>query len=149
MKKYLVLFIIGFTLLCVSCTMGKFSHRTAPATSFTPQIVKLELSLEQFEFLGETEISVTQKKYLGIFKKLELINDLPKDIHNKKFTKFYGNNDIPVKGIMKRAAYKVVEEFPDADYFIPVNYQKNITRMFLGSNVTQKMKIKAYKFKNL
>jgi len=148
MKKYIVLFIIGFALLGAACTLGKFSHKTAPATSFAPGIVKLELTMEQFEYLGETEISVNHKTYLGIFSRLDSINGLPKEPHNKKFVKFFGNHDIPVKGKMKRAAYKVIEEFPNADYYIPVNYQKNVTRMFLGSSKTQKMTIKAYKLKN-
>lgn len=148
MKKHTILLIIGFALLCASCTLGKFSHKTAPATSFAPNIVKLDLTMDQFEYLGETEISVQQKTYIGIFTKIDSINGLPKDIHNKKFTKFYGNRDIPVQGIMKRAAYKVIEEFPNADYYVPVNYQKNVSRMFLGSYKTKTMKIKAYKLKN-
>jgi len=147
MKKYIVLSIIGFALFATSCTLGKFSHRTAPATSFTPDIVRLELTMDQFEYLGETEISVDQKTYLGIFTKLISINGVPKDSHNKKFTKFYGNKDIPVNGVMKRAAHKVIEDFPDADYYIPVNYKKNVQRMFLGSSKTKTMKVKAYKLK--
>ena len=147
MKKFNLLLIIGFVLLCTSCTLGRFSHKTAPATSFTPGIVKLELTMDQFEYLGETQISVTQKTYMGIFTRLETINGLPKDIHNKKFVEFYGNHEIPVKGIMKRAAYKVIEDFPNADYYIPVNYKKEVTRMFLGSTITQTITIKAYKFK--
>jgi hypothetical protein len=147
MKKYIILLIIGFALFATSCTLGKFSYKAVPATSFSPQIVKLELTLDQFEYLGETEISVNQKTYLGIFTILDSINGLPKDYHHKKFTQFYGNKDIPVKGAMKRAAYKVVEDFPDADYYIPVNYQKNIYRMFLGSRKTTTMTIKAYKFR--
>jgi len=147
MKKYIVLSIIGITLLCTSCTLGRFSHQTAPATSFAPNIVKLELTMEQFEYLGETEISVKQRTYMGMFTKLDSINGLPKDIRNKKFTEFYGNKDIPVKGIMKRAAYKVIEDFPDADYYIPVNHQMNTFRMFMGSYKTRTMKIKAYKLK--
>ena len=117
MKKYIVLSVIGFTLLCTSCTLGRFTYKTAPATSFTPGIVKLELTMDQFEYLGETEISVSQKTYMGIFTKLDSINGIPKDIRNKKFTKFYGNQDIPVTGILQRAAYKVIEDFPDADYY--------------------------------
>ena len=144
MKKYIILFIIGFALLCTSCTL---THKTVPATSFTPDIVRLDLTMDQFEYLGETEISVTLKTYLGMFRKIEMINGLPKETHNIKRATFYGNKDIPVNGIMKRAAYKVIEDFPNADYYVPVNYQEDIHRMFLGNTKTIKMKIKAYKFK--
>jgi len=147
MKKYIILFIIGFALLGTSCTLGRLTHKTVPATSFTPNIVKLDLTMEQFEYLGETEISVTLKTYFGMFKRIETINGLPKDIRNIKLTTFYGNKDIPVEGILKRAAYKVIEDFPDADYYVPVNYQENIHRMFLGNTKTITMKVKAYKFK--
>jgi len=148
MKKFTILLIIGFALFATSCTLGKFSYKTAPATSFTPQIVRLDLTMDQFEYLGETEISVTSKTYFCMFRKIESINGLPKELRNKKITVFYGNKDIPVNGIMKRAAYKVIEDFPNADYYVPVSYQEEVNRMFLGNTKTIKMKIKAYKFKN-
>jgi len=148
MKKFIILFIIGFALFATSCTLGKFLHKTAPATSFTPQVVRLDLTMDQFEYLGETEISVTSKTYFGVFRRIESINGLPKEMRNKKIAVFYGNKDIPVNGIIKRAAYKVIEDFPNADYYVPVSYQKDVNRMFLGNTKTLKMKIKAYKFKN-
>jgi len=151
MKKYIVLLIIGFALVCTSCTL---TRKSVPATSFTPDIVRLELTMDQFEYLGETDISVTYKIYLGIFHKLDAINGVKherKAAYDIKKVNFYGNHDLACalkRCTMKQAAYKLIEEFPNADYYIPINHQKKIFRVFGGKFVTETMKIKAYKFKN-
>lgn len=151
MKKYIPLLIIGFALVCTSCTL---TRKTVPATSFTPDIVRLELTMDQFEYLGETDISVTYRVYLGIFYKLDAINDIKYEhrfAHEIKKAKFYGNHNLSHalrSCAMKQAAYKLIEEFPNADYYIPVNHLKKSFRVFGGKFVTETMRIKAYKFKN-
>jgi len=151
MKKYIVLLIIGFALVCASCTL---TRKTVPATSFTPDIVRLELTMDQFQYLGETEISTTYRIYLGVFYKLDAINEVKHErraAYDIKKATFYGNHDLTCalkKCSMKQAAYKLVEEFPNADYFIPVNHQKKTFRVFGGKYVTETIKVKAYKFKN-
>ena len=43
------------------------------------------------------------------------------------------------------ALYKVVEEFPGADYYVPVMKKTEIERMFMGKYVKETVTLKAYK----
>jgi hypothetical protein len=48
---------------------------------------------------------------------------------------------------LQRATYKIFEEFPEADYVVISNQKRDITRLFLGSEVTVSAKVKVYKIK--
>ena len=50
-------------------------------------------------------------------------------------------------GKLDKAAYKVMEQFPEARYYQVVSKQRVREKLFLGSNVTEKAVIRAYKFK--
>ncbi len=50
-------------------------------------------------------------------------------------------------GRLDRAALKVLEKYPEADYFVVVNQSKHKTRLFLGAEVTRTAKVRAYAFK--
>ena len=45
------------------------------------------------------------------------------------------------------ALYKVVEEYPEADYYVPVIKQTEVERMFLGKFTKESVTLKAYKLK--
>ena len=144
--KFSLLF-FGVVVVLSSCTIGQFNHKTVPSTSFTPQQVRLELTLNDFDYLGETEITVSKRTYLGMFSCLDSINSVYKDIHYKTFTTLYGNNTIQIDKNLEQATYKVIEQYPTADYFVPVSYTKETARLFGGSRITYKAVIKAYKLK--
>lgn len=144
MKKIILyILIIG---LFSSCS----NYRTLSVkktTSLTPDLVKLNVNLNDMEYLGKTEISVTSRRYLGIFYKLDSINNREYTYQDKKVLTLTGLSDIRLRGHMKKAAYKVVEEFPDATFYIPGNYYRKYHQMFLGKWITRKMEIHAYKYK--
>jgi hypothetical protein len=48
---------------------------------------------------------------------------------------------------MKLAAAKILQEYPEATYFIKVMDTKDTDVMFLGSTTKRTAKIRAYKFK--
>ena len=141
------LFILGAIFVFSSCKIGQFNHKAVTTTSFTPQQVRLNLTMNDFEYLGESEIYVSEKTYLGIFTTVDSINGGRKEIHYKKFTKLQGNPVIKINRKLRQATYKVVEQYPEADYFVLVSYTKEVKRMFLGSKKTYKAVIKAYKLK--
>jgi len=144
--KFSLLF-LGVVIVFSACTIGQFNHKTLPSTSFTPHHVKLNLSMNDFEYLGETEISVSKRTYLGMFTCLDSINGVYKDIHHKTFTTLYGNHNIQINKNLNQAVYKVIEQYPTADYFVSVSHTKEETRLFGGSRITYKAVIKAYKLK--
>lgn len=149
MKNIKIIYVVlALVLLLSSCSIGRFTHQNSKATSFAPDEVRLELTMDDFDYLGDVQISISQKTYFGIFSKLDTINGVFNDNrHYKKFVKLKGTQDFPIKGRLKRAAYKVVEQYPDADYFVPVSSYKEVQRMFLGSRKTKTMTIRAYKLK--
>ena len=57
------------------------------------------------------------------------------------------NTNIKLNVNVKMALYKVVEEYPDADYYVPVIKKTEVERMFLGRYVKESVTIKAYKLK--
>ena len=58
-----------------------------------------------------------------------------------------GEKDIKLPPVMKKALYKVVDMYPDADYFMPVYVKSEQQKMFGGKYVSRKALIRAYKFR--
>ena len=120
--------------------------RKAPAGSMTPE-VRLNISLDDIEYLGESTISVSTRTYFGAIKRIDKVNDVIFDRRNNTATAMIGNLDIKLQGELMLAADKVIKDFPEADYFVPVSYSNEITHLFLGKLSTKTMVIKAYKYK--
>lgn len=120
--------------------------RKAPAGSMTPE-VRLNISLDDIEYLGESTISVSTRTYFGAIKRIDKVNDVIFDRRNNTATAMIGNLDIKLQGELMLAADKVIKDFPEADYFVPVSYSNEITNLFLGKLSTKTMVIKAYKYK--
>ena len=131
--KYIVA-IAAVAIGLASCGVMK-SSKTGPSPD-----TRLNIDLNQLEYLGEQEISVTFDKYIGIFKKIRTINgeDFDRSVREYSY--------IPkLSPHLYRAAPAVYEAFPQADYFV-VSRQTSIRHLlFLGSEVEMKATIKAYK----
>lgn len=142
-KLFLSLFVI---LLFASCGVQYESTRVK-STSMTPDEVRLNLDLSNFELLGETEVSVDYRTYLGFINCLDSVNH---EAYNRRIVnkvKLKGHKDFSLPRYLNRAAYKVVEAFPEADYYVPMYTRKKILKMFLGRQSEQAIVIKAYKLK--
>lgn len=101
---------------------------------------RLNIDLNQLEYLGEQEISVTFDRYIGIFKKFRTINgeDFDRSVRVYSY--------IPqLHPRLYRAASAVYEAFPQADYFMVSRQTSTRHLLFLGSEVEMKATIKAYK----
>ncbi|MBO6025671.1 MAG: hypothetical protein J6P73_00300 [Bacteroidales bacterium] len=146
MKKVSLLLLPMFMIFFVSCSSMK-SFEKAPAASMTPE-VRLNIGLDDIEYLGETTISVTTRKYFGCAKRIDKVNGKPFDRHNCASVSMMGNVNIPLQGDLKWAADKVINEFPTADYFAPAFYKNEVADLFMGKISTQTMVVKAYKYKS-
>ena len=131
--KYIVV-VVAIALGLTSCGVLK---TTVPGP--TPD-ARLNIDLNQLEYLGEQEITVTFDKYLGIFKKIRTINGEDFDRSVRVYS--YIPNLSPH---LYRAASVVYEAFPQADYFIVSRQTSTRTLLFLGSEVEMKATVKAYK----
>ena len=146
MKKVLLFLLPMFMMAFVSCSSMRTLEK-APAGSMTPE-VRLNISLEDIEYLGESPISVSTRSYFGCIKQIDMVNGEVFDRHNNTTTSLMGNLDIKLHGDIALAAGKVIQDYPEADYFVPVSYKDEVTNLFLGKLSTKTMVIKAYKYKN-
>lgn len=145
MKKILLIASVLMMALMTSCGSLQ-SFQKAPAASMMPE-VKLNVSLNEVEFLGETTITANSRSYFGIFHRIDKVNGVTFDRRNNTAVNLYGNLNINIPGDLKYAAEKVLTTFPDADFFSPGIYKEEVNNMFLGKTATQTMVVKAYKYK--
>jgi hypothetical protein len=99
--------------------------------------------MKDFEYLGETELSVEYRTYLGVFRSIDVINGEKYDGKRVVHTKLPGCAPL----VLNRAAYKVWEEYPEADYLVVSRTQKSTERLLLGAEVKTSARVKAYKLK--
>ena len=135
--KYLlpVVFLISLT----ACSVTK--HRP-----YSLNETRLNVCMDDLEYIGETEISADYRQYVGFIFALDSLNG---EVYDRahKHTVELSNLPNGLYNYLDRASYKLLEEFPDADYFIVVSQNKSIERLYLGSMVSVSARIKAYKFK--
>lgn len=133
----------------VVLAMGLVSCSVTRHSAFAPSITQLTIQMEDLEYLGESEITVEYRCYLGSLCVIDKING---EVYTKDTI-----NSFPIQvtqGItgdllpnLDRAAYKLTTEYPEADYFIITSQTSQRYQLFLGSQVEAKAKVKAYSFK--
>lgn len=135
------LIMIGIVLMSSCGTVTKLSV-------FRPDDIRLNVDMGDLEYIGETEISVSYSTYLGFISITDKVNGEDYSYFEKKIAKLAYPVGRLFGGKLNKAAYKVLEDYPEATYFMPVCTKKEINRLFLGREVTRTAKIRAYKFKN-
>ena len=143
-KLNLVILLVGF-LICMSSCIGTYNTKSSRTASFYPSLVWYELSSDDMELLGEMEVSISYRQYLGIFRVYEKING--EDVNRRVINTItlYGDKNVPLSNILRRALYGVHVQYPDADFLIPVFEMEQKETMFLGRKVEKRAKIRAYK----
>lgn len=114
--------------------------------SYSFDQVRLEMGMDDLEYLGDTEISVEYTSYLGLFKSVEKVNGETYNPTHKKMLAMpescrFRNKNLDI------AAYKLVQTYPDAIYFQIVFETKDVDKLFLGSVNKEIAKVRAYKLK--
>lgn len=110
--------------------------------SYRTDDTRLEIRMSDLQYLGEVEVEISYRTYLGFIKCIDTVNGEDYDSTNKKIADIGG-----VRGNLKKACYKVVEKYPEARYYQVVRRSKTSDRMFLGSHVTETALIRAYTIK--
>ena len=129
-------------IICVSVVLGLSSCSVVERSSYSPDSVQLNLEMDDLEFLGQTEISVEYRQYIGI-RVIDKVNGEIYDNSVIRRTQVICCKD----ATLQRATYKIFEEVPEADYIVMSNQKRDITRLFLGSEITTTAKVKVYKIK--
>ena len=130
-------------LVCLSaCSITRNS-------TYAPDSTRLELTMDDLEYLGESELSVSYRTYIGFISVIDYINGEPYDGVEHKYVRFGMQKKVDLKlyGRLQRASYKLVDDFPDAEYYVVTRQTKSKTNLFLGGDVTVTAKVKAYRLK--
>lgn len=129
--------------------IGSQTSHSTRAGSFMPDDVRLNLTMDDFQYLGTQEVSASFKKYLGCITVFNEINSQEVAKRTVNIVNLFGNSNLPVKldGTMMRALHIALVNVPDADFVVPVSVISEKQQMFLGSVVTKKLKVKMYKVK--
>lgn len=138
---------LGYILTALCLIMLATSCSITRNRVFVPDATRLELSMSDLEYLGETEISVEYRKYLGFITRIDRLNGIPYDRQEIKTFDMGATRSLNLYERLDRASYKLLEDFPEGDYFVVTNQTKSITRLFLGSQIEVKARVKAYSLK--
>ena len=136
--------------LFASCSVK--TNKLMRTGTFMPNDIQLHQTMNDFEFLGEGEVSIEYGRYLFVFTHLNLINGKEVARRNKTMISFSGNgnfsSNLMINTKIRKAVYDMHVKYPTADFLAPVNIITEKQGMFLGSKVKQTMKVKAYKIKD-
>ncbi|MBE6336450.1 MAG: hypothetical protein E7066_07245 [Lentimicrobiaceae bacterium] len=148
MKRFfLTLTMITFTVLLFSSCSGLRQVSGVQSTSFVPDYVRIEANINDYAQLGESTVTLEYREYLGFINKIDKVNGEDYNFRDVKIIELEGKTNIKLNGDIKKALYKVVEEYPNADYYVPVMKQTEVERMFLGKYIKESVILKAYKLK--
>lgn len=136
--------IINLTLAVLVALMVQSCGTTTKYSTLKPYESHHYSQMTELEPCGETEVDVEFTSYLwGLFHNVKAVNGQA----------YNGQNKISLhmpkglSGMLGKAAYKVLEQHPDAVYFQVVRVEKSKDKLFLGSYNKEKATIRAYRFK--
>lgn len=142
--KHIIRILSVFLLVIMLAGCGTLTKSSSNA----PGVLQLNISMDDLEYLGESEIEVSYRCYLGFIRIVDQVNGVDYDRTNIKITFLNSQyNSGFLKGVISKAAYKILEDYPEAEYFQPVIKTKVKDRLFLGTNSKIKAVVKAYKYK--
>ncbi len=141
MMKIIRLFMMALVVLCF--TACGTIQKSSPYTVGT----RLEITMNDLQFLGESEISCEYDTYFGFIRHLNKVNG--EDYIPGNVTKL----QLPASALsfnnkgMRMAAAKLLQQYPDGTYFQVVMDTKTTDVAFLGSSTKRVAKVRVYKFK--
>jgi hypothetical protein len=144
MKQRILLPILLFVaVIGTSCVSQHNVERNY--SEFKPDQVRLYMTMDDYQYLGDVIVDVEYTTYLGIFRKIKTVNGEPYDPRFYHVTNIGFRGNINRKlGALKKALYKVTETYPNADYIMPASYNDVVEHMFAGRTHKRSMVVKVY-----
>ena len=113
MKKRIIIPILLFiAVIGTSCVSQHNVERNY--SELRPDMVRLYMTMDDYQYLGDVTIDIEYKTYLGIFRKILTVNGQPYDPRFYHNTKISFTHKIKL-GLLKKSLYKVAETYPEAD----------------------------------
>ncbi len=136
-------------IVCLLASCSSVQHyNKAKTASFAPDKVELFMTMSDYQYLGEVEISVDYKTYLGFITYTESVNEQPYNRYGEKqYVSLRGEKDFRIGRTLRKAMYKVLEAYPNADYYVPTSSVEKVEHMTLGKKVKKTAIVKCYKLK--
>ena len=140
-KRIIIPILLLIAALGTSCVSQHNVERNY--SELRPDVIRLYMTMDDYQYLGDVTIDIEYKTYLGIFRKILTVNGEPYD------PRYYHNTQISFThkiklGLLKKSLYKVAQTFPEADYLMPVSFNDDVQHMPGGRIHKQTMIIKAY-----
>lgn len=146
-KRILMFGLLALMVMSFSSCSGLRKTTGVQTASFVPNVVRVESNIRDYVQLGETTVDVEYRTYFGLFTTIDKVNGEDYNFREVKYTMLEGKTNIRLGGRISKALYKAVEEYPSADYYVPVVMQTEVQRLFLGAYKKESVVIKAYKLK--
>lgn len=144
-RNVILLCTLTVALMLTSCvSQHKTLNQYAP---LTPDKVRLELTMQDYEYLGDVTMEVTYKTYFGSVGKILTING---EAYNPRFyrsAQIRWNKDVRVSSVMEKALYKIGDTYPDADYIMPVRQERVYDHMLGGREIRETLTVKVFALK--
>lgn len=138
--------LIKYIICACVMVIGLASCSVTRYKAYSPTITQLNLQMDDMEYLGESEITVEYRKYLGIITVIDKINGQTYERKEIKQFPIFSNGSISdnLMSHLQMSSYKLLEDYPDADYFIVTNQKSERQQLFLGSTIKAEARVKAY-----
>ena len=150
-QKHLFYYLIVATFILSSCNgmLGMRTVRNTRSASFMPDQVRLNVTMDDYQYISTQEVSVSYKQYFGFLNIFNEINKQPVAVRNINIVNLYGNPNLPPVNSphLLRALYAAMVSAPDADFVVPVSVVTEEQKMFGGSTIVKTLKVKLYKIK--
>lgn len=142
---------LGLVLVLGSCSVHH-SRKAFRSSDFSPDIVRMNVYLDDFILLGEEEVSIAYSRYFGLFKTMETINGKPFKRREQKVLATYAVQPFDKTWIetdkhLGLALYGIQKQYPEAEMIVPIYKASHTHKMFLGSKITKVMRVKVYKMR--
>ncbi len=144
MKKLLYTSLFALMLLATGCVSQHNVNRSY--NQMKPDFIRLDVSMNDYIFLGEVTMEVIYKDY-GLWRKIVSINGENYDPRNYTLTTITFPKNISMSRLMTKACYKIVDTYPNADYVVPASSRKEFEHMLAGRNIKETLTVKVFALK--
>lgn len=143
MKKVIYIALMAVLVLTSCVSQHNVNRAYAP---LKPDYVRLDVTMADYEYLGDVTMEVVYKHY-GLWRKVLTINGENYDPRYYSKTQLDFTKRVKMSSLMKKACYKVVETYPQADYIVPATAKKEYEHMFAGRNIKETLTVKVFALK--
>jgi hypothetical protein len=141
MKRNLCFLLISLVVVASSCSSSRRVGKSLPSSAINTQV---NLTMDDLEYIGEVKGTSTQTYLLGFPIGGKRQNYGEVGVGNAGFSRvsFSGRS----RG-MNNALYDALNSKPDADFVLPISFDFEVNKMFLGRSVKINIRAKAFKIK--